>query len=124
MMNNKKNNPKISNTDESWESGLLGSDEDFVGVISDELTNDIDESLELQMISIRLSKDLIKAFRLLGVRHGMGYQPLMREVLKRFVDGEFKIIAQEVLEKQIKNQLKPNEKHLNSEARGVSKKAA
>ena len=30
----------------------------------------------------------------------MGYQPLMREALKRFVDGEFKLIASETLEKQ------------------------
>jgi hypothetical protein len=30
----------------------------------------------------------------------MGYQPLMREALKRFVEGEFKLIASEALEKQ------------------------
>jgi hypothetical protein len=30
----------------------------------------------------------------------MGYQPLMREALKRFIDGEFKMIASEALEKQ------------------------
>jgi hypothetical protein len=30
----------------------------------------------------------------------MGYQPLMREALKRFVEGEFKLIASAALEKQ------------------------
>jgi hypothetical protein len=30
----------------------------------------------------------------------MGYQPLMREALKRFADGELKMIAREMLEKQ------------------------
>jgi hypothetical protein len=30
----------------------------------------------------------------------MGYQPLMREALKRFVDGELKMVALEALQKQ------------------------
>jgi hypothetical protein len=30
----------------------------------------------------------------------MGYQPLMREALKRFVESEFKLIDSEALEKQ------------------------
>lgn len=53
----------------------------------------MDEDLGLQMISIRLSKELINSFKLLGHKYGMGYQPLMREALKRFADGELKIIA-------------------------------
>ena len=52
------------------------------------------------MISIRLEKDLIESFKLLGTKYDMGYQPLMREALKRFIDGEFKMIASEALEKQ------------------------
>jgi hypothetical protein len=60
----------------------------------------IDEALGLQMISIRLEQDLIESFKLLGTKYDMGYQPLMREALKRFVEGEFKMIASEALEKQ------------------------
>lgn len=51
------------------------------------------------MISIRLDKELIDTFKLLGKKYQMGYQPLMREALKRFVDGELKMVALEVLEK-------------------------
>jgi uncharacterized protein (DUF4415 family) len=109
-MMSKQSSKKIPNTDESWESGLLGADAEYVRVVQKELSSEVDETLELQMISIRLSKELIKAYRLLGARHGMGYQPLMREVLKRFVDSEFKMIAQETLEKQIRNLVKETEK--------------
>ena len=52
------------------------------------------------MISIRLEQDLIESFKLLGAKYDMGYQPLMREALKRFVEGEFRLIASEALEKQ------------------------
>jgi hypothetical protein len=64
------------------------------------LGSQIDDALGLQMISIRLEKDLIESFKLLGTKYDLGYQPLMREALKRFVEGEFKIIASEALEKQ------------------------
>jgi predicted DNA-binding protein len=60
----------------------------------------IDDALGLQMTSIRLEKDLIESFKLLGTKYDLGCQPLMREALKRFVEGEFKIIASEALEKQ------------------------
>ena len=52
------------------------------------------------MISIRLEQDLIESFKLSGPKYDMGYQPLMREALKRFVEGEFKLMASETLEKQ------------------------
>ncbi len=88
------------NTAESWESGELGRDENFVRVASKKVADQIDDALDLQMISIRLSKELIQTYKLLGLKHGMGYQPLMREALKRFADGELKMIAREMLEGQ------------------------
>lgn len=88
------------NTAESWESGELGRDENFVRVVPKKVADQIDDALDLQMISIRLSKELIQTYKLLGLKHGMGYQPLMREALKRFADGELKIIAREMLEGQ------------------------
>lgn len=52
------------------------------------------------MISIRFNKDLIDVLKLLGVKCEMGYRPLMREALKRFVDGEYKMIDRQQLEPQ------------------------
>jgi FlaA1/EpsC-like NDP-sugar epimerase len=78
----------------------LGQDRKFANVVDSTIAEQIDDALGLQMISIRLEKDLINSFKLLGTKYSMGYQPLMREALKRFVDGEFKLIASEALEKQ------------------------
>ncbi len=99
MKNHTEKIKLIESTDEAWESGKLGRDRQFA-VVDAEDTETIDEDLGLQMISIRLSKDLINSFKLLGNKYGMGYQPLMREALKRFADGELKIIAKEILAEQ------------------------
>lgn len=90
----------IKNSPENWEDGSLGQDKKFTNVVDSTIAEQIDDALGLQMISIRLEKDLINSFKLLGTKYSMGYQPLMREALKRFVDGEFKLIASETLEKQ------------------------
>lgn len=90
----------INRTQDAWESGRLGRDKKYAVAASKEHGDEIDDALGLQMISIRLDKELIDAFKLLGAKYQMGYQPLMREALKRFVDGELKMVALEVLEKQ------------------------
>ncbi len=88
---------KIENSAEAWE---LGSDLKHARVVDKKIGAQIDEALGLQMISIRLEQDLIESYKLLGAKYDMGYQPLMRKALKRFVEGEFKLIASEALEKQ------------------------
>lgn len=76
---------KIKGTDEAWESGALGTDETHVRAAPAELEASIDASLGLQAISIRLPKQLIEAYKLISAHHGVGYQPLMRDILQRFV---------------------------------------
>lgn len=99
-MTTKSKKVKIENSAQAWESGELGSDLKHARVVDKKIGVQIDEALGLQMISIRLEQDLIESFKLLGTKYDMGYQPLMREALKRFVEGEFKLIASEALEKQ------------------------
>lgn len=90
----------IADTPEAWESGALGQSLEHAVVATSKNAAELNDALGLQMISIRLNKDLIDALKLLGVKYEMGYQPLIREALKRFVDGEYKMIAQEHLERQ------------------------
>ena len=97
---------KISGTDEAWESEQLGADEKHAHAVDDKLTNQIDDSLGLQMISIRLDKSLIDSFKILGAFYGLGYQPLMRDALKRFADAEMKEIVSGLVESQKKEQSK------------------
>ncbi len=91
--------PKIPDTDEAWEEGQLGKDERFVKRM-DEPDNEkaVDESLGLQMISIRLHKSLIEEFKLIATIHGIGYQTLMRQSLRRFARGEMKRLARDMAE--------------------------
>lgn len=95
---------KILGTDEAWESEILGADEKHARSVDDSVTKQIDESLGLQMISIRLDKELIESFKMLGSFHGIGYQPLMRDALKRFAECEMKSIVSGVVESQRKQQ--------------------
>jgi uncharacterized protein (DUF4415 family) len=86
---------KIESTPEAWEDGRLGRDAAHAKAAPQEMQALVDESLGLQMISIRLQKDLIEDYKKIADFRGVGYQPLMRDALKRFVDAEFKKMALE-----------------------------
>jgi uncharacterized protein (DUF4415 family) len=96
---------KIEDTVEAWESGELGNDERYVRKVSTEVEKEIDDALGLQAISIRLQKDLIDQFKLIAKIHGMGYQPLMREALKRFASAEIKVILTQMANESKKETL-------------------
>lgn len=89
------NAQKIPGTVEAWESGALGENLESARVVSQERAAEIDEALGLQSISIRLPKSLINNFKLISKIHGMGYQPLMREALARFAQGEMNMLLNE-----------------------------
>ncbi len=83
-----------------WETGKLGRDEQFVECAPEELRREIDEALELQMVSMRLQKDLISILKVIAEYRGIGYQPLIRDVLGRFARAEIILIAKEAQEKK------------------------
>ena len=87
------NTSKIPSTPEAWEDGQLGRDETYAKPAPKEMERQIDDGLGLQMISIRLQKELIDDYKKIAEFHGVGYQPLMRDALKRFAEAEFKKIA-------------------------------
>lgn len=87
------NTAKIEGTTEAWESGALGRDAAHAKRAPKELEQAVDDALGMQAISIRLDKELINDFKRIAKHHDMGYQPLMREALKRFAESEWKRIA-------------------------------
>lgn len=98
---------KIMDTDEAWDSRQLGADEAFAAVAEmDESA--LDEALELQAISIRLHKSLIEDFKLIAGMNGLGYQTLMRQVLKRFADCEKKQMLRDLAAEYAKGQSQEN----------------
>lgn len=88
----------IPDTDEAWDSGELGRELESAERSEDgpELEAMIDEAIGLQPISIRLEKSLVEDFKFIATINGIGYQPLMRQILKRFADSEKKRILREV----------------------------
>ncbi len=104
---------KIPNTIEAWEEGILGRDEKYVAVADASHEAALDEALGLQAISIRLPRQLIEQYKLIAHFHGVGYQPLMRDVLARFVPNALK----EILETEQEKATLANEKALLPERR-------
>lgn len=68
----------------------VGTTEEFVAVAPAGISTGIDDALGLQPISIRLQKDLLDNLKELAKLNGLGYQPLIRQVLTRWVDCELK----------------------------------
>jgi hypothetical protein len=93
-----KNDQKIRGTPEAWDERLLGADEQYVAVA--DADSSIDDALGLKLISIRLPGSLIEDFKNIATINGggMGYQTLMRQVLKRFAASELKMIARDYAE--------------------------
>ncbi|MCH9269041.1 hypothetical protein [Pantoea ananatis] len=92
----------IESTDEAWDNRELGCSEAHVKVSDDLLEMEINDALELHPISIRLNKSLIEDLKMIADLHGLGYQPLIRQILTRFADCEKKRILQEVHSKEVK----------------------
>ena len=86
---------KIEATDAAWDSGQLGKDEEHVRVSKGVDEKSIDASLGLVPVSIRLQKSLITDFKMIAELNGIGYQPLMRQILTRFAEGEKKKIMRD-----------------------------
>ncbi|MES9901673.1 MAG: hypothetical protein ABW168_03195 [Sedimenticola sp.] len=86
---------KIDDTPENWDDRTLGADEEFVRVAEEIDASSIDEAVGLQMISIRLQKTLLEDLKVIAKINGIGYQPLIKQILKRFTDAEKKIIIRD-----------------------------
>ena len=100
---------KIETTDEAWDDRTLGASESHVSVASDDHLASLDDALGLQSISIRLPKQMIEQYKLIAHFHGVGYQPLMRDVMTRFVPGALMEILAAEKEKaeKMQNELPP-----------------
>lgn len=114
------NQTKIEGTTEAWETGALGTDEEFVKLATGIDEKEIDEALELQMISIRLQKSLIEDFKMIAKINGIGYQPLIRQILKRFADCEKKKLLREAVSRLQKETLEEESDHNNKEGTQVA----
>lgn len=100
-------NTAVDAIDKAWDDGALGRDKEYAVKVSkeesDAILNAISDSLDLQAISIRLPKALIEDFKIIAEYRGLGYQPLMRQILQRFADSEGRMIMRELMEREMQD---------------------
>ncbi len=91
---------KIRGTVANWENEKLGADPDSAVPSSPEDELLLDAALELKPISIRMPVALIKELKIISAYHGIGYQPLMRDILSRFARAEIMTILNQQAEQK------------------------
>jgi hypothetical protein len=69
---------------------------DHAEVANEAVSAEVDSSLELQLVSIRLQRSLIEKLKLIANYRKVAYQPLVRDLLNRFADSELKDIVHEL----------------------------
>ena len=90
---------KIASTDAAWDERQLGADATHAQVASAAHFTALNDALGMQAISIRLPKEMIDAYKLIAAHHGVGYQPLMRDILQRFIPEGLKEVMEHHAEK-------------------------
>lgn len=80
---------KTPASEDVWEDRTIGAQEEFAEVAPD-ISVELDSALDLHPISIRLQKSLVDNLKALAQLNGLGYQPLIRQILTRWVDCELK----------------------------------
>ena len=94
---------KYTDVADAWEpqseSGL-GQNEQYVKRAAAEHEASLDDALALQMISIRLQKNLIEDLKIIAQANGIGYQPLIRDILSRFARSETQNIMRDAISRK------------------------
>lgn len=86
---------------DKWDNREYGADERYVKVAPVEEEEELDRAIGMKAISIRLPVKLIDSLKLIAEVEGVGYQPLIRDVLDRFAGHEVSRIASEIKKEQI-----------------------
>ena len=76
---------KYEKDSELWEKRKLGASAKHAVLASDEQVKALDDALGLKLLSFRIQKSLIQKLKNIAKQEGIGYQPLMRQVLTRYV---------------------------------------
>ncbi|HEX9450428.1 MAG TPA: BrnA antitoxin family protein [Burkholderiales bacterium] len=91
---------------EEWESDTPDAEEEFMKVADEAATRAADDAAVTQLVSIRMSKSMIEAFKALSASlNGIGYQTLMKQILQRFIESEMKRVWKEHLAQQLSAQV-------------------
>ena len=90
--------------------GDMGNQANHAAPATAEDANAVNDALGLQMISIRLQRGLLQDLKLIADHHGIGYQPMIRDLLNRFVRSEIRDILRDrldAIEQQVTSESTP-----------------
>ncbi|MGY5797065.1 hypothetical protein [Rheinheimera faecalis] len=97
--------------DEKWDVGTYGASAESVEIaeVSPELEAQFDKASAMTLISIRLQDDLINELKEIASIYKIGYQPMIRQLLHRFVVAERKILVarNQAMQIQVENDTQP-----------------
>ncbi len=99
-------NRLLADADRWGPEGDMGNQANHVAPATQEDANAVNDALGLQMISIRLQRGLLQDLKLIADYHGIGYQPMIRDLLNRFVRSEISGILRDRLD-AIEQQVTP-----------------
>lgn len=102
----KTNTSEFARDAQKWDDRELGASEEHVEVASKAGMTALNDALSLQAISIRLQKSLIEDLKAIAENYGIGYQPMVRDLLQRFVLAE----KRQELQKQLAKLTEQEEK--------------
>jgi hypothetical protein len=89
------NTPKVESTTEAWENGELAREEEFVKVADQSVMEEFNYKMGSRAISIWMKDSMIDDLKFFAERESLGYQTLIKTLLQRFIDGEYKKIVRE-----------------------------
>lgn len=86
----KKKLDELTADHEKWDEHIVTAE--HTAFLSDDEQKEMDDNEGLQLISIRLGKSLLEAIKSLAKVEGIGYQPLIRQVLTKYAkENEYKL---------------------------------
>ncbi|MFG5779853.1 hypothetical protein ACFIQF_22565 [Comamonas sp. J-3] len=81
---------------EKWDAKEFGASDKNAMKASDESVSLLHEAAGMKAVSIRMPVEMIQAYKYIAAHHGVGYQPLMRDILQRFLpEGLKEVVAAE-----------------------------
>ncbi len=89
---------------EEWDNGTYGTSAEHAQISTAIDEESLNESLALQSINIRMPKDLLDDLKRIATINGIGYQPLMKQVLQRFVTCEMKQMLRDAADREAARQ--------------------
>lgn len=89
-----------ASADDWGPTGKLGNDAQQVRAGKED--DKLDDRLGLHPISIRFPKELVRDLKAIAHLQGMSYQPLIREVCKRFVEAEKRAVRADLAQRRQK----------------------